>query len=106
MQVNKTLVGIDHLLQIRILINDERKRMVAIIFFINATDFAQLNFAIQICGCKNTAREVAAHRNEVNLAIEAILQLHQALVNFSQMLVRERFIDRDIVIPPTKVRRS
>ena len=93
LQVNEALVGIDHLLQIRILVYDERKRMVVIIFLVDALDFAQLNFAIQISGSKDAARKVAPHRNEVNLAREAVLQLHQALVDFSQMLVRERLVD-------------
>ena len=41
LQVNEALVSVDHLLQIRILVYDERKRMVIIIFLVDALDFAQ-----------------------------------------------------------------
>ena len=106
LQVDQALIGIHHLLQIRILVGNEGKVMVIIILLVDACDFAQVDLAIQIHRSEDASREVAAHRDEIHLALEAILQLAQALVDLGQVLMLEWLIDRDVVVAPAEMRGS
>ena len=54
-QVDQALIGIHHLLQIRILIGDESEVVVIIIFLIDTGDLAQVNLAIHIHRGKDTS---------------------------------------------------
>ena len=51
-QMNQTFVCINHLFEVRILISDECKGMIIVIFLVNPFDLIQSNFAVQIGGCK------------------------------------------------------
>ena len=55
LQVDQALIGIHHLLQIRILIGDEGKVMILIIFLIDTCNLAQVDLAIQIHRGKDTS---------------------------------------------------
>ena len=55
LQVDQALIGIHHLLQIRILIGNESEVVVIIILLIDTCDLAEVNLAIQIHRGKDTS---------------------------------------------------
>ena len=75
LQLDQTFVGVDNLLQVGILIRDKGEAMVIIILLINTLDLGQVNLAVDIGRSKDAAREIAANRNKVDSAGEAVLQL-------------------------------
>ena len=106
LQVDQALVRIYNLFQIRVLIRNEGKAMIRIILLVDPLDLYEVDLSIQIRRSENTAREITTNRNEIDLAIKTILQLTQTLVNLRQMLMRERLIDRHIIVTPTEMRSS
>ena len=106
LEVDEAFVRVHDLLQVRVLARNEGERVVAIILLVEAHDFFQLNLAVQIRRGEDAAREAAAHRDEVDAAPEAVLQLPEALSYLRQMLVRERLVDRDVVVAPAIMRRG
>ena len=93
LQMDQALIGVDHLLQVGILIGHERKVMIVVILLVKASYLGDVLVAIQVHRRKDTAREVATHRDEIELMREIALQLLQALVDLGQMLMLERLVD-------------
>ena len=106
LKIEEAFVGVDHLLQARVRVCDEGERMVVVILLVYAADFAQLYLAVDICRSEDAAREVAPHGYEADVALEAVLQLVQALPYLLKMLVGERLVDGYVVVAPAEVRRG
>ena len=106
LQEEQALVGVDHLLEIRILVRDEGKRMILIIRLVKPLDLRELDLAIQVSRGEDPSREVAPHGDEVDPALEAVLQLAKALLDLGQVLVREGLVDGDVVVAPAEMGRG
>ena len=101
--MDQALVCVDHLFQIRILVCDEGERMIIVILFVNTRDLIQPDLTVQISCREDTSREVPSYRDKVDRAAETVLQLTQTLSDLGKVLVREWFVDRDIVVSPAEV---
>ena len=65
-QMDKALVGVDNLLQIDVLVDDMRKGVFGIVFFVHADNLFQRNFGFYHDSGKNATRKIAAIRYEIN----------------------------------------
>ena len=93
LQVEEALVGVHHLFQVDVLVNQEGEGILGIILLIDARQFLDAAFVLHHDGGKDAAWKVAAVGNEVNGCVEAVLQLLQALADFRHVLVFESFVD-------------
>ncbi len=74
-QMDEALVGVHHLLQVDVFLDDVDERVAGIVFLIDAFDFLERHLGLDHeCG-EDAAREVAAVGDEVNFRVEAVLQL-------------------------------
>ena len=103
LEIDEALVRVHDLFQVRVLVRDEGERVVLVIFLVDTFDLIQADLAVQVVRRENATREIAPHRDEVDRAVETVLQLPQALSDLGQVLVRERLVDRDVVIPPAEM---
>ena len=56
--------------------------------------------------CQDAPREIAAHGYEVHRLVERGLQPTQVAPDFHEVLVREGFVDRDVVRTPAEMGRG
>ena len=105
-QIEQTLVGVDNILQIRNTVDNEGKIVVGIVFFIQLFDFIKFHRTVHIDGRIDAAREAASDGNEIDFAVEAVLQRTERLTDFCQVLMLERLVNRHVVVAPGEMGRS
>lgn len=59
---------------------------------------------IQVACCKNSAGKIATNGQKRNFHGTFGLKLSQRLANFRQMLMHKRFVNRNVIVAPTKMR--
>ena len=64
-QMDETLVGIHHLLQVDVLIHNVNKLILGIVLFIHTHQFIQSHLTLYDQSSKNTTREITTIWNEV-----------------------------------------
>ena len=74
-QMNQTFVGVYHLFQVNILFYNVNERVFRIVFFIHTYQLIQFHLALHHQCSEDSTREVPTIRNEINLRLEAVLQL-------------------------------
>ena len=72
-QMQQTLVGVYHLLQVDVLLYNVYERVFCIVFFVHTGDFIQCYFGFYYDGSKNTTREIATVGDKVDIRIKAVL---------------------------------
>ena len=77
LQMNQTLVGVHHLLQIYIFVYNMNERILGIIVLIHLHQFFQFHLAFDYQSSKDTTREITPVRNKIYFSIKAVLQLFQ-----------------------------
>ena len=95
--MNKTLVGIDYLLEVEWRINVVSKWGFAIEVSIEAFNLFDGGIALYNLGGKNASRKVATIGNKVYFALKSGLQLTQRLFDFGNMLVLKSLVDTHVV---------
>ena len=101
----KTLVGVNHLLQVNRLVNVEGERRLAVKVVVVALNLVDGRIALDNLRGKDAAWKVAAVRYKVNLTVKRRLQLAQRLLDFGHMLVLKSLVDAHVARAPRKVRR-
>ena len=104
-QMDKALVGVDNLLQIDVLVDDMRKGVFGIVFFVHADNLFQRNFGFYHDSGKNATRKISAIGYEINVRIKTVLELFERLLDFGHMLVLEGFVHTHVVVAPAEVAR-
>ena len=105
LQVDEALVGVDHLLQVDILLHDVDEGVLGVVLLVDAFELLKRHLRLHHqCG-EDAAGEVAPVGDEVNLRVEAVLQLAERLLDFRHVLVGESLVDADVVVAPAEVAR-
>ena len=97
-QVDKTIVCVNHLLQVDVLFYDVNERILSIVFFVHLHELIQLYLTLHHQSSEDTASEVTTVRNEIDFRIVAVLQLLQRLLDFRHMLMAERLVDAHVMV--------
>ena len=101
LQGDQALVCVDHLLEVHGAREDVREGRIGIEVFIQGCHFLQGEGARGLCDGEDAAGEIAPDRDEVQIVADA-----QVPADFRQVLVRQDFIGRQVVVPPAEVRRG
>ena len=75
LQMDKALVGVDHLLQIYLLLNHMHKRIGLIVLTVYLVEFLNIDSILDNYGSEYAARKVTARRDEVDIGVKAALQV-------------------------------
>ena len=103
LQMDKALIGVDYLLQIYLLLNNMHERIGLIILTVYLVEFLNVDGVLDHYGSEYAACKVTAIRDEVDIRVEAALQVLDGLNDLRQMLMRERLVDADVVVAPAEV---
>ena len=103
LQMDKTLVGVYHLLQVNLLLNHMHERIGLIILAVYLVKFLNIDGVLYDYGSEYATGKVTAIRDEVDIRVEAALQVLDGLDDLWQMLVSERLVDADVVVAPAEV---
>ena len=105
LDVDDTLVRVHHLLQVRVSVHHEGEGRILVEILVELLDFLDLQVALRIGRDEDAPREITAHRQEIDIVVEARLQLTHGAVDLQQVLVRESLVDGDVVVSPAEVGR-
>lgn len=100
LKMQDALVGINNILQVGSLVGYESKVVVGIVILIECAHLLDVNRTVEVHNCHYASCKATAHRNKINLGLEARLQLAQRLAYLGKMLMLERLVDRHIVVAP------
>ena len=75
LQMDKALVGIYHLLQVYLLLNDMHERIGLIILAVYLVEFLYVDGVLYDYGSEYATGKVTAIRDEVDIGVEAALQV-------------------------------
>ena len=103
--MQQRLVRIDHLLQIDVVRNGMREGRGGVVVGIEPAGLLLRKVAARVDAGQDAAGEVAAHRHEVDLAVERRFEMPQVAADFEQVLVREGLVDREVRRAPAEVGR-
>ena len=92
LQENKALVCIDDLLEVDHRVGHFREGVRLIVFFVKAVSFVNGIFAIDDRRNKDAAGKIAAPRDEVESAAICWLKRAKGLIDFTEVLMRQRFV--------------
>lgn len=96
------LVGIDDLFEIDAAGGDVREEGRGVVILVQPAGRRLVERAVGVDAGEDAAGEIAAHRHEIDGLAEAGLQASQVASDFDQVLVREGFVDRNVVRPPAE----
>ena len=102
LQVYQALVGVDDLLQVDTLRCHVCKRVLGIVVGIQQRELLYGHPVLHHDGAEDAAGEVTAVGHEVDIRLEAALQLLQRLAYLGQVLVHEGLVDAHIVVAPAE----
>ena len=100
LHIDKRLVGVHDLLHIGAYGDVVCEGRVLVIVSINVLHVFKRQVALRVCRHEDTTREAASLGNEEHTAFVTWAKLLHCLVNLKQMLMRECFIDGDVVVAP------
>src|SRR5699024_572824 len=98
--MEQALVRINDLFQVQRRLADMHERRILVKALKERLRFCLRKGTFGISGNKNSAREIASHRNEVEIFIESGRSLLQFLPDLPHMLMPQRLVNGNIVIPP------
>jgi len=98
--VDKTFVGIHHLLQVERLVAVVGEGGLAVEVLIGLDNLIGIGLGADDLRTEDAAGEVAAIGDEVDVDIERALCLYQRLTDLCQMLVSEGLVDAEVVVAP------
>ena len=75
LQMDKALVGVHHLLQVNLLLNHMHERIGLIILTVYLVEFLNVDGVLDHYGSENATGKVTAIRDEVDIGVEAALQV-------------------------------
>ena len=101
LQGDQALVGVDHLLEVHGAREDVREGRIGIEVLVQGRHFLQGEGARGLGDSEDAAGEIAPDGDEMQVFPDA-----QVAADLRQVLVREDFIGRQVVVPPAEVRRG
>ena len=101
--VHQCLVGVHHLLQVDGLVAIVGECGVAVKLPVGLGDGCAVGIGLDDSGAEDTAGEVTAVGDEVDICVQTALQLLQTLSDLGDVLVLEGFVDAEVVVAPREV---
>ena len=87
LDVENTLVGVHHHLEVGVLVHNVHKGLVAIVALVNLLSISLIEFAIEIDRSHDASGVAAANGHKVEIALVVRSQSAEGLINLAQMLV-------------------
>ena len=95
--MDKRLVGVDNLFEINRALRDMSEDSRCVKVTVELFGLFLRKIAVCIYRGENTSREITSHRHKINIIREIWLQVCDRAPDFCKMLMRESFVDRNVI---------